>query len=100
MQPNHVPSIGKKYWAALILASVFGANTGDFLSDVLGLGHIAGLPYLAALFAIVVIVVLFFYGRADPCCWNRSWRLYGETAQPSVEHSDFRDRVRCLPLVF
>jgi hypothetical protein len=56
MQVNHVPTIGKKYWAALILASIFGANTGDFLADGIGLGHIYGLPFLAALFAIVMAI--------------------------------------------
>ncbi len=56
MRLNHVPSLGTKYWTALILASIFGANTGDFLSDVLGLGHISGLPFLAVLFALVILV--------------------------------------------
>jgi uncharacterized membrane-anchored protein len=56
MQPNHVPSIGKKYWISLILASIFGANTGDFLAGVMGLGHVVGLPFLAALFTIVMIL--------------------------------------------
>lgn len=59
MQPNHVPTLGTKYWTALILASIFGANTGDFLADVMGLGHIAGLPFLAALFAIVILIERF-----------------------------------------
>lgn len=30
MQLKHVPTIDLKYWCALVLASVFGANTGDF----------------------------------------------------------------------
>jgi uncharacterized membrane-anchored protein len=59
VQLKHVPLLGKKYWAALILASIFGANTGDFLADVLRLGHIAGLPFLAALFALVIIIERF-----------------------------------------
>ena len=59
MQARHVPPLGTKYWTALILASIFGANTGDFLSDVLGLGHIAGLPFLAVLFALVIIAERF-----------------------------------------
>ena len=55
MKVNHVPSLGAKYWAALIIASIFGANTGDFLADQLGLGHLAGLPVLAVLFAVVLL---------------------------------------------
>ncbi len=54
MQLNRIPRIGTRYWMALILASIFGANTGDFFSDVLGVGHFAGLPILAALFALIV----------------------------------------------
>jgi uncharacterized membrane-anchored protein len=56
MQLKHIPRIGIKYWVALIFASIFGANTGDFFSDVLKLGHVAGLPILAFLFALVVFV--------------------------------------------
>jgi uncharacterized membrane-anchored protein len=59
MKLDHVPSLGYKYWTALILASIFGANTGDFLSDAMGLGHIAGLPFLAVLFALVIFVERF-----------------------------------------
>jgi uncharacterized membrane-anchored protein len=59
MQLKHVPQMGTKYWTALILASIFGANTGDFLSDVLKLGHIAGLPFLAILFVLVIIMERF-----------------------------------------
>jgi uncharacterized membrane-anchored protein len=59
MQLKHIPQFGIKYWSALILASIFGANTGDFLSDAMGLGHIAGLPFLAVLFALVIIAERF-----------------------------------------
>ncbi|MDB5887822.1 MAG: hypothetical protein JWM03_694 [Rhodocyclales bacterium] len=56
MQLKHVPPISTKYWCALICASIFGANTGDFFAGVLKLGHLAGLPILAALFAITVLI--------------------------------------------
>ncbi|MDR3410532.1 MAG: hypothetical protein P4L87_06260 [Formivibrio sp.] len=59
MQLRHVPKIDVKYWCALILASVFGANTGDFFADVLNLGHLSGLPVLAALFALAVFIEKF-----------------------------------------
>ena len=32
MQLRHVPNIDIKYWSALVLASIFGANTGDFFA--------------------------------------------------------------------
>jgi uncharacterized membrane-anchored protein len=44
MQKCHVPLLGLRYWTALCLASVFGANMGDFFAHNLGLGHVAGLP--------------------------------------------------------
>jgi uncharacterized membrane-anchored protein len=55
MQQKHLPTLGARYWAALCLASIFGANMGDFFARDLGLGHVAGLPFLAFALAIVVI---------------------------------------------
>jgi uncharacterized membrane-anchored protein len=55
MQQIHLPTLGARYWAALCLASIFGANMGDFFARNLGLGHIAGLPFLALALAVVVI---------------------------------------------
>jgi uncharacterized membrane-anchored protein len=53
MQSMHVPFLGLRYWFALCLASIFGANMGDFFAHILGLGHVRGLPILAAIFAAV-----------------------------------------------
>jgi uncharacterized membrane-anchored protein len=55
MQHKHLPMLGARYWVALCLASIFGANMGDFFARDLGLGHVAGLPFLALALAIVVI---------------------------------------------
>jgi uncharacterized membrane-anchored protein len=54
MQQIHLPTLGARYWAALCLASIFGANMGDFFARNLGLGHVAGLPFLALALAIVI----------------------------------------------
>lgn len=54
MQIHNLPTIGARYWAALILASIFGANCGDFVSHILHLGHWHGLPPLALLFCLVM----------------------------------------------
>jgi uncharacterized membrane-anchored protein len=54
MQQIHLPTLGARYWAGLCLASVFGANMGDFFARNLGLGHVAGLPLLALALAIVI----------------------------------------------
>ena len=59
MQPNHLPALGPRYWSALCLASIFGANMGDFFARNLGLGHISGLPFLAAAMAIVIVAERF-----------------------------------------
>jgi len=59
MQRYHVPRLGLRYWTALCLASIFGANMGDFFAHNLGLGHVAGLPFLAIAFALVFVLERF-----------------------------------------
>ncbi len=54
MQTIHVPRAGKRYWAALSLASVAGANLGDFCAHDLHAGHLRGLAPLALLFGAVL----------------------------------------------
>ena len=48
-------TIGPRYWAAMFVASMCGANLGDFVADELHIGHLRGLPALTVLFAIIVI---------------------------------------------
>jgi uncharacterized membrane-anchored protein len=59
MQPIHLPTLGARYWIALCLASIFGANMGDFFARNLGLGHVAGLPFLAVALVIVIVAERF-----------------------------------------
>jgi uncharacterized membrane-anchored protein len=59
MQPIHLPTLGPRYWVALCIASIFGANMGDFFARNIGLGHVAGLPFLAAALAIVMVAERF-----------------------------------------
>ena len=56
MQTRNVPATGPGYWTALSVASVFGANMGDFCSKILHLGHANGLLPLAILFAAILAV--------------------------------------------
>jgi uncharacterized membrane-anchored protein len=56
MRDQHLPALGSRFWAALCFASVFGANMGDFFAHDLGLGHVAGLPFLALAFAVILII--------------------------------------------
>jgi len=55
MQRTNVPALGLRYWVIISLASVFGANMGDFVSHVLGLGHARGLPLLVATFVVILL---------------------------------------------
>jgi uncharacterized membrane-anchored protein len=48
------PQINRAYWQALIAASIFGTNTGDFVADYFHLGHLAGLPILLLVFAVIL----------------------------------------------
>jgi hypothetical protein len=55
MQTLHVPAAGVRYWAILAVASTFGANSGDFVSSYLRLGHAKGLLPLAILLGIILL---------------------------------------------
>jgi uncharacterized membrane-anchored protein len=55
MKREHLPMLGTRYWTALCLASIFGANMGDFFARDLGLGHVHGLPFLALALAVVLL---------------------------------------------
>ncbi len=50
-----IPVIGRRYWAALCLASIFGCNLGDFFAADLRLGHWRGLPVLAAALTLTLL---------------------------------------------
>ena len=55
MQFRTVPAITARYWAAITLASIFGANLGDFVSHNLHMGHIRGVPYILAAFFLIAL---------------------------------------------
>jgi uncharacterized membrane-anchored protein len=55
MSPKNLPTIDARYWTAILAASMCGANTGDFASRVLGLGHTRGLLPLAAIFLVIIL---------------------------------------------
>jgi uncharacterized membrane-anchored protein len=54
MAPKTLPMIDARYWTAILAASMCGANTGDFASHILGLGHTRGLLPLAVIFLAIV----------------------------------------------
>ena len=54
MQTKNLPTIDAGYWAAIVAASMCGANTGDLAAGPLGMGHVKGLiPLTIVFFAIV-----------------------------------------------
>lgn len=67
MHDRHLPSLGARFWAALCLASIFGANMGDAFAHILGLGHTGGLPYLGA--ALLFIIVAERFDRSVHETW-------------------------------
>ena len=56
MKRCHVPTIDRRYWTAITLASIFGTNLGDLYAHESGLGLLGGLPVLVILFAAVYLM--------------------------------------------
>jgi uncharacterized membrane-anchored protein len=50
-----VPTTGPRYWVSIAIASICGANMGDFIPDVLKLSDLGGLLILALMFSVVVL---------------------------------------------
>jgi len=70
MKPIHLPSLGGRYWTALCLASIFGANMGDFFANNLGLGHGGGLPLLAVALAVTLATERYDGRRHQAYYWS------------------------------
>jgi uncharacterized membrane-anchored protein len=54
VQVKNLPTIAPRYWTAILVASMAGANTGDFFSHDLHLGHTRGLLPLALAFGVIL----------------------------------------------
>jgi uncharacterized membrane-anchored protein len=50
-----LPKINALYWQSLIVASILGINTGDFVSGHLHFGHLEGLIFLAGLLIVIFV---------------------------------------------
>ena len=69
MNERHLPLLNARFWAALCIASIFGANLGDFFAHNIGLGHLAGLPFLAAGFALILVAERYDRGVRELYYW-------------------------------
>jgi uncharacterized membrane-anchored protein len=68
MQPLHLPTLGARYWSALCLASIVGANMGDFFArDFVSGRNMLGLPLSTAVTEILFVAL--------PVVWKQSARL-------------------------
>ncbi len=54
MQIRNLPTIDAGYWAAIVAASMCGANSGDLAAGPLGLGHVKGVLPLTLVFLAIV----------------------------------------------
>jgi len=54
MQVKNLPAINVRYWCSIVVASMAGANTGDFAARYLHLGHTGGLLPLALVFLAII----------------------------------------------
>ena len=69
MNERHLPLLNVRFWVALCLASIFGANLGDFFAHNIGLGHVAGLPFLGIAFALVLVAERYDTGVREIYYW-------------------------------
>ncbi len=69
MNERHLPLLNARFWVALCVASIFGANLGDFFAHNIGLGHLAGLPFLAAGFALILVAERYDRGVRELYYW-------------------------------
>ena len=94
-----LPKINGVYWLCLALASLFGANLGDFVADGLGLGHLKGLPLLAAGFALVFLAERFLKYKSTLYFWMAI--VFSGAAANNVGDAfhDFHVRLISVPAV-
>jgi uncharacterized membrane-anchored protein len=69
MRVLDVPAGGPRFWTAISIASVFGANLGDAVSHDLHLGHARGLPFEAAVFAVILLTKQRVPVLLEVCYW-------------------------------
>ncbi len=85
MQDVHVPSLGLRSWAVFMIASVFGANLGDFVTGHLALGFTGRMLVLVAV--LVAIFTAERYDRSKTQAWY--WMAVVVIQAASTKLADF-----------
>src|SRR3977135_928560 len=69
MRTQNLPTIDVRYWTAIVAASMCGANTGDFASRILGLGHTRGLLPLGLIFLAILLAEKRSHATTETYYW-------------------------------
>lgn len=69
MQTRNTPVLDTRYWVAISIASILGANLGDLFAHDLGLGHTAGLLPLAIAFLVILLAERFSGYTTEAFYW-------------------------------
>ena len=85
MQDVHVPPLTLRSWTVFMIASVFGANLGDFISVYLALGFTVRM--LALLAVLVAIFTFEKYDRSTTQAWY--WMAVIVIQAASTKLADF-----------
>ncbi len=69
MREDHVPSIGVRFWGALVIASACGAALGDFTTAHLALGTAGRMLVFAVVLAAIFVGERYDRSRTETCYW-------------------------------
>jgi uncharacterized membrane-anchored protein len=97
MRGIHVPRVNGNYWGAILLASVFGTNLGDYYAHQSGLGVVVGVILLAVL-TIPVFVLERFDNRSHAVYYWLVIILIRTGATNIADFLQFREHIPQLPL--
>jgi uncharacterized membrane-anchored protein len=85
---NKVAPITIGFWAAKVIATTLGETAGDFISQTMGFGYVAGFLVTAALLG----AILFAQVRRDDYAAGWFWAAIVGTTTAGTEISDLMDR--------
>jgi uncharacterized membrane-anchored protein len=93
MRTNFLPPIDRRYWVALLVASICGTNLGDLAAQDLGLGFLGGLVPFAVAFALCLAAPGLRFMRTELFYWGAI--VAGRAAATNL--ADFATHARHLP---